>query len=333
MRGELVERAPMPAQRRPIPVDALDALIALTRRQGGLFRWDQAVGLGITPSQARTMLRTGEWCKVRHGVLATSRALAEHGAHVLACAARWLDLPNDVVVTAESAGVLHGLPYVEAPAHPVLAIARPRRGVVRAPRPGALPDHHVEQLFGIPVTTTARTVADLLRRASDRHRAQALADGALRSGVRREDIEAVLAECSGWPGIRQAREAVRYADARAESHLESEHRVLLRDRGLPAPELQAVIRDRRGRWVARVDFLFREQRTVVESDGKVKYVDTADQPRMPREEVWHEKRREDTIRAEGLEVVRAYSSDRADGGADLHERVLRAFERAARRAG
>jgi hypothetical protein len=243
-----------------------------------------------------------------------------------------MDLPNDVVIGGESAGVLHGLLYVEVPEAPVLAVARSRRGALSQPRPGALPDHHRELLLGMPITTRARTVVDVLRGAEDRYRAQALADGALRCGLGRAEVEAVIGECAGWPGIRQAREAWEHADLRAESPLESEHRVLLRDNGLPAPELQASILGRGRQEVARVDFLFREQRTVVESDGKVKYVERVDQPRAPDEELWKEKRREDSIRDTGLEVVRAYASDRYDGGARLADRVRAAFERAARRA-
>ena len=41
--------------------------------------------------------------------------------------------------------------------------------------------------------------------------------------------------------------------------------------GLPKVEPQVVIQDRHGRFVGRVDLLFRAQRTIVELDGLVKY--------------------------------------------------------------
>jgi very-short-patch-repair endonuclease len=74
--------------------------------------------------------------------------------------------------------------------------------------------------------------------------------------------------------------------------------------------------------VARVDFLFRKQRTVVEADGRIKY----DAPAV----LWNEKLREDWLRDMGLEVVRATWADGDDRGASLVARVGRAFERSAR---
>ena len=81
--------------------------------------------------------------------------------------------------------------------------------------------------------------------------------------------------------------------------------------------------DDQGREIARVDFLFRGQRTVCEADGRVKY----DDPRA----LWRQKRREDQLREQGLEVVRATWADGADDGRALAERLRRAFARAAAR--
>ena len=61
-------------------------------------------------------------------------------------------------------------------------------------------------------------------------------------------------------------------------------------------EGQAEIRDAEGGFVARVDFLFKEQRTVVEFDGLAKYAERSDLIR--------EKAREDALRALGYSVVR-----------------------------
>jgi very-short-patch-repair endonuclease len=77
--------------------------------------------------------------------------------------------------------------------------------------------------------------------------------------------------------------------------------------GLPAPELQAEIRDVGGRLVGWVDFLFREQRLIVEFEGRVKY-DGAD----GRDALFREKRREDALRALGYQVVRLIWRDLHD---------------------
>ena len=59
-------------------------------------------------------------------------------------------------------------------------------------------------------------------------------------------------------------------DGLAESPGESWARVVFVSLGLPEVEPQVEIRDARGRFVGRFDFLFHRQRTIVEFDGLVK---------------------------------------------------------------
>lgn len=60
------------------------------------------------------------------------------------------------------------------------------------------------------------------------------------------------------------------ADGRMESAGESRTRWIMRLCGLPEPEPQVTVHGRIGQR-ARVDFLFRDQRTIVEFDGMLKY--------------------------------------------------------------
>ena len=91
--------------------------------------------------------------------------------------------------------------------------------------------------------------------------------------------------------------------------------------GLPEVEPQVVIRDRRGRFVGRVDFLFRAQRTIVEFDGLVKYAGADG-----RQALIDEKRREDGLRSLGYQVVRLTWRDLHDPA--LVRRLIReAFSR------
>lgn len=93
----------------------------------------------------------------------------------------------------------------------------------------------------------------------------------------------------------------------------------MKTQGLPTPELQVEFDDQDGVF-ARVDFYFREYRTVVEFDGLIKYGDrTADV-------VMNEKVREDRLRDQGVEVVRVIWSDLLDP-ARLAARIRRAFFR------
>ena len=109
-----------------------------------------------------------------------------------------------------------------------------------------------------------------------------------------------LAGALASPGhARQSARVVEMADGRSESPGESWSRLVFAGLALPAPELQAEIRDGRGDLVGRVDFLFREQRVIVEFDGRVKY-EGAD----GRDALFREKRREDALRSIGYQVVR-----------------------------
>ena len=76
-------------------------------------------------------------------------------------------------------------------------------------------------------------------------------DKALHEGwVSYDDLEAVLRMCWNWPGIRRAQRAVRLADGRAESPLESVSRLVMRAVHLPMPEPQTWVRCRLGVTVA-----------------------------------------------------------------------------------
>lgn len=317
----------MPAHAVPPAPEALARAALLSARQGGVLTWRQSLDSGLTVSQVRTLVRRSVWVDLGHGLVSSAQP-----SLVRETAARLFQVERRAVVSHTTAGLLHGFPYLDEPSEATLTVERACRGLAGI-YVATLTSADVTCHEGLPITTPVRTLVDLLRTAPSRAAAQALADGVLHHHIRLDNVGGVLARCVGWPGIRQAREAWTFADRRPESPLESRHRVLFRDADLPAPELQAQIDDASGRRVARVDFLFREERTIVESDGKVKYVAEADEPdRDPDEVLWREKLREDRLRDLGFEVVRATRRDSADGGADLVRRVRRAFERSARRA-
>jgi len=114
------------------------------------------------------------------------------------------------------------------------------------------------------------------------------ADAALAGGlVKDADLRQSLQQLFRHPSIRDARLVVDLADMRSESPGESRTRLVLQSLALGAVVPQVEIRDDNGRLVARVDFLYEQQRTVVEFDGLVKY-SGAD----GREALVAEKRRE-----------------------------------------
>jgi len=73
----------------------------------------------------------------------------------------------------------------------------------------------------------------------------------------------------GRRGIRQARELIPLLDPRSESPRESVLRLAMLDFGLPVPTPQLEVLDPRGRFVARLDFGWEEERVGIEYDGAV----------------------------------------------------------------
>lgn len=146
------------------------------------------------------------------------------------------------------------------------------------------------------------------------------ADGALHQGlVTPEQLTETLAAGRRGNGAPQARTVTQHANGLSESAGETRCRWLFHVLGLPTPELQAVIRDRSGQFIGRVDFLFEGERTIVEFDGLVKYTS--------RQSLVDEKAREDALRALGFSVVRLTWEDLAHPQRVL-AKVLRGFQSA-----
>lgn len=114
------------------------------------------------------------------------------------------------------------------------------------------------------------------------------------------DLLAALDDTPLGNGRAKAELVARLADGRMESVGESRCRWVIRESGLPTPEPQAWVRGANG-FAARVDFLFRAERVIVEFDGMVKYESAQD--------LQHEKVREDALRRLGYEVVRITWAD------------------------
>jgi very-short-patch-repair endonuclease len=283
-------------------VDAADDPCArLARTQGFVLTTAQVRRLGLLPHDARREVRRQRWTSPAHGVVAPlaipaagSAARRGRRRHVLAATAAALVRPGHVI-SGRSAAVLHGLPTLDVPAvaeltaHPSASSGR-RRAHVRG---ATLSEQDVTTWFGAPITTIARTIADLARH--DRRDGLMALDAALHEGlVELAAVEAVLAGAAGWPGVRQARELISLGSAKAESPLESLTRLGLYDSGFPAPELQLEI----GPY--RVDFVWPEQRVILEADGRAKSTE---------EERWREKRRDLRLGRLGYTVIRVIWSD------------------------
>jgi very-short-patch-repair endonuclease len=225
-----------------------------------------------------------------------------------------------VVISHQSSVVLHNLPTWGLDLSRV-HVTRTNRGSGRilagtSHHVGALPVTAMTTAEGLTTTTVARAVIESA--CTTRYEpAVVLCDAALQQGlVTKTELQEELRWMSGWPGSGTALAAVAFADQRAESVGESRLRVLMDTYGLPTPELQVTFRIDGG--VARVDFLFRRQRVIVEFDGMVKYRDQA------VDVVMREKHRENQLRAAGYLVIRVDWND-LDHPERLVRRIRQAF--------
>jgi hypothetical protein len=234
----------------------------------------------------------------------------------------------DPVASHRSAAVMHGLDLLSASSGRMVTLTQPRRGIGnRSNYPGilmhtaAIPADQVTAQFGVPCTTVARTVIDLARSGSF-DAGVVVADNALHAKkTTRAELESVLARCARWPGIATARRAVEFCDARSESVLESIARVAMHEHGLEPPELQVWVGGD-GMRIGRVDFLWRQYRTIAEADGKKKYKDSG-------EATW-QLERDSRLREAGFEVVHFTWADIVYAPEVVMARIRAAFERASR---
>lgn len=298
-----------------------------------VFTRATALTAGWAPDEIDKAVRAGRWSPLRRSVYAVTADLPADGPRRTAVdvVAAQLATSHDVVGTHETAALVHGLPLLTAYDGPVVLT---RARAQRQDRPcqaepaqlvSTIPEHHRAQVHGALVTTAARTAVDLARKGPVLS-AVVVLDGALRLGVPRHELEHVLEECRGWPGVQQAREWVAFADGRAESALESVGRRRMHEAELPPPDLQVLLSDADGP-IGRSDFHWAAHRTVGEADGFGKYRaadGTADFAALRAE-----KMREDRLRDAGFEVFRFTWEEAVHRPAVIAARARRAFARSA----
>jgi hypothetical protein len=182
-----------------------------------------------------------------------------------------------------------------------------------------LPPEHVTALESTPITTVARTLIDVGRGLAHTTAVAALDAALHRNLVHPQQLDEVLLRCWNWPGIRRAQRAVRLADARAESPLESISRLAMGRLGVPRPEPQMLILDEDLRVVARADFYWDEFGVVGEADGRSKY--------DSREILTAEKTRQELLEDLRIVVVRWGWDEPMHHPERFRARLERGFER------
>jgi very-short-patch-repair endonuclease len=239
-------------------------IAALMARQHGVVGRRQLTKLGLAEWKIEHRLRIGRLHRLHRGVYSLTAPVN------LGIRGHWM-----AAVLACGSGAV--LSFVAAAAHwdlrrsaaTLIDVTVPKEGRtgmrgVRVHSSRTLAPSHCTVRGGIPVTTVARTLIDcadvLDRRAVERMLDQAEA-------LRLFDLAAIRAVIAANPGRAGAAVAGRVVAgydigaALTESELEDEFLRLCDRHGIPRPETQVRIGQ------DRVDFVWREQRLVVEVDG------------------------------------------------------------------
>ena len=277
------------------------------RANHGIFSRAEALQCGETDHSLADARRSGVLVRLRRGMYAPADIYAacdDSGKHLLHARAAIAAQRGDVALTGASAAALHGLALHQQD----LSIVHILRLDEGASRRLAKTNHHIVlrdldgdlvRRDGLLAVSPARAVWETACRSS-LEAGVVTADSALRM---RPDLVDRLAELQErfayYPGSRQARTAIRLADARSESPGESVTRVQFFRYGIPAPEPQYRVVDSRGDTIGTCDFGWDEYCHVGEFDGKAKYERLLRPGESPSDCVFREKRREDRIRAEG----------------------------------
>ena len=156
---------------------------------------------------------------------------------------------------------------------------------------------------GFRTTSGLRTVCDL-GSGPDLVESVVAIDMALRAGL--VDLSALAHHVqthAGDKGIGRLRRAVRLADSRSESPMETRLRLELIRARLPQPCVQADLHDATGRFIGRVDLYYPDLRLVVEYDGA-----------NHRERLVADLRRQNALVNAGYHVLRFTAADLHVGG-------------------
>ena len=215
------------------------AIASIAARQHGLITTAQLVRVGLGSSGISRRTRAGRLHRVHQGVHAVGHpGLSREGrwlAAVLACG-------KTAVLSHRSAAELWGmLPSTDGPVHVTVpgSHGRKPRTDTRLHRSSTLAPSACTRRQGIPLTTPGRTLDDLRG---------ALAPVQVRRALRQAEV------------LRLPLPADSERDA-TRSELERRFLALCRRHGVPNPEVNARLDG------FLVDFLWRDRRLVVETDG------------------------------------------------------------------
>lgn len=316
----------LPSSRGSDAAEVHPLLRARADRQLGIFTAADARRAGYEHPEIRTLIASGKWRRLRHGVYVTAADLAAAEAagrlHQVECLAVLLSLGRSTAaISSVSAARLWGLP-VRRDLPRTVRLTDPdlwRRGRGFRMNQAPLPSGDVVTVGPLRLTSVPRTLVDCAREWPLYDAVISMDAALLKGQVTRPRLAEAATAARHRRGVSRALRAVGLSDGRAESALESRGRLRLVGAGLPPSALQVEIR-KGGRLVGVVDAWYDEAAVAVEFDGRVKYTDPW-RGRTPERVLWEEKRREDELRALDIRIVRVADADVASGWPRVESRL------------
>jgi hypothetical protein len=286
----------------------MDGLIAkLAEAQHGVVARRQLLEIGVTPKAIRVRIERERLHPLHLGVYAV-------GHRYLTQSGRWMAAVLAVqgsVLSHRSAAALwrfldeYGAVEVSSSRNARL------RDDIRVRRVPSLIAGHCTVENGIPCTTVARTLLDLAATARTQTVRKAVKEAEFRRLFDLRAVEGVAAEVPRHRGrkpLRAALDGLSIGTVATNLELEERFLELVIGAGLPRPEVNAVVVLEDGT-IYSVDFLWRDSRLAVETDGFDAHV---------RESSFYaDSRRDLRLRSAGFEVLRFTWPDVSERAAEV----------------
>jgi len=272
------------------------AIAELAGHQHGVVELDQLRGLGLDERAVRRRVALGRMHRVHAGVYAVGHPLlSQRGrwmAAVLACG-------PGAVLSHRSAAALWGLRSSSRGSIDVTAPGRRGRSPtgIDAHRHGHLRPQDRTVVEGIPCTTVARTLLDLAGLVSAHSLRNAIAQAEIRRVLDLSSLRELIGRSRGRRGVARLRLALEDHDPRSEMAnpgLERRFLALCRRANLPTPQVNVPLELADRRVVA--DFLWRDQRLIVETDDRMSHQTVSAFER--------DRRRDQQLTLSGWKVIR-----------------------------
>jgi very-short-patch-repair endonuclease len=300
---------------------------AIASRQHGVVSTKQLRAAGLDKHHVRHRARTGRLHRLHRGVYAVGHAAlssqARWMAAILACGQTQTGEVNDGLTGGDDGGTAVLEYWGSALSHRAAAAlwgllspgggpvdvsirgysGRAKRAGIRLHRSGSLLPAHVTLRDGIPVTTPARTIADLRRAVSKPGKPGLVSPRELRRAIRQANVL----------GLSIGEEADR---DRTRSDLERDFLRLCDRHRLPVPEVNVQVGPH------LVDFLWCEQGVIVETDG-YRY-------HRGRAAFIDDRARDLDLLRRGFKVIRLSEEQVGDEGKDVAESLKGIVDRRSR---